>query len=106
MSHSLETHPETLHQGQPVFLLGYVDREMQLPFVEPYIFIEARTGDSNGGETTRWYFRRANSSAQAVKTALENGDVLSLDLEGLATLVDWVGLVAELADRLEAQRHG
>lgn len=106
MSHSLEDRSETLHRGQPVFLLGYHDRDMSLPFVEPYVFL----GVQNASEDSRarWYFQRADSFLANPVTDLgtaEGDDLLTVGREGLATFVDWVGLVAELAEGLERQRR-
>ena len=107
MSHSLESRPETLQPGKPVFLLGYHDREMRLPFVEPFVFLGVQEPD--GGSTARWYFQRAAASLRNAITDLNTAggdDVLTVDRDGLATLVDWAGLVAELAEGLERQRQG
>jgi hypothetical protein len=107
MSQSLESRPETLQRGQPVFRLGYHDREMGLPFVEPFLFLGVRR--ATGNSTTVWYFQRADSFLRSPITDMDTAggdDVLVVDRDGSATLVDWAGLVAELSERLETVRHG
>jgi hypothetical protein len=105
MSHSLESRPETLQRGQPVFLLGYHDREMRLPFVEPFVFLGVE--QAADGSAAAWYFQRAESFLRSPITdleAAEGDEVLAVGRDGLCTFVDWAGLVAELAEGLESQR--
>lgn len=105
MANTLDSNPEMMQLGQPAFLLGYHDRAMKFPFLQAYVFIgvERHTGMSG-----RWYFQQAEAYLQNPITNLANAngdEVLSVDQEGLATFVDWIGLVAELAERLEDQRR-
>lgn len=107
MSNSLESRSDSLTPGQPVFLLGYHDREMRLPFLEAYVFLGVRTQDEVQSE--RWCFQQAEaylrSPIESIEAAQSREGVLYADKEGLGTMVDWIGLVAELAERLEDQRR-
>ena len=103
MENTLENRASFLRRGQPVFLIGYHDREMRLPFVEPYVYIE--TTQPNEG-AAHWYFQKAESFVRdplnSASTCVGRDDVLEVGRDGLASLVDWPGLVAELTDGLDA----
>ena len=106
MSHSLDTRPESLKIGQPVFLLGYHDQAMRLPFVEAYVYIGEELRD--GTQPSVWCFQSAESYLKSpivdVEQSSPDADVLCLDRQGLATMVDWIGLVGELAAQLAKER--
>ncbi|MFZ1499898.1 MAG: hypothetical protein WAT33_08745 [Giesbergeria sp.] len=102
MTHSFENRSETLKPGQPVFLLGYHDHQMRLPFVESYIYIGRNLRDQD--KRMSWHFQRAEAFLRNPINDLQYSsfdELLSVDREGLGTLVDWKGLVAELTERME-----
>lgn len=102
MTYTLDNFPEQLTIGQPVFLLGYCDRDFKLPFVRPYIFIGVT--ESEEGRRKIWNFRSVKGAAdikEYPQVTESTSGVLSVDHNGLATFVDWNGLVKELSEKLE-----
>jgi hypothetical protein len=96
--------PESMYLGEPVFLLGYRDRQLMMPFVEPYVFIGVYS--TSEATSKRWYFQGASDylsapiSVARLPEARQEG-LLGLTREGLETMARWDDLVAELAERLD-----
>lgn len=100
MSNSLEKKILGLNPGQPVFLLGYHDREMRLPFVEAYVYLGSVQNQED--ELSSWFFQRAEAFLKNPIVNFQKNhsdDLLVVDRDGLCTFVDWEGLVAELSER-------
>jgi hypothetical protein len=95
--------PEFMRPGEPVFLLGYRDRQLRMPFVEPYVFVGVHS--TSEASSARWYFQRADAYLSAPVTVAsladaDEDDLLALSQEGLETMARWEDLVAELTERL------
>lgn len=102
MDHTLDFHHARLRAGDPAFLVGYHDRNLTLPFVEPYVFL-GRATDPAGA--VRFYFQAADDyvsepAREPWSESEKTADMLVADEEMLSTMVDWDGLAIEIQERL------
>lgn len=91
--------------GAIYFLVAYLDRALRVPKIETYFCVGRDAAEKV------WYFQRAESFVQngllSLADAPGNSDCLSLaDDEAGDGLLDWDGLVKELADNKAMQDQG
>lgn len=77
--------PEELVKNTVYFQLGYIDHELDIPFVEPYFF----RGITNFDGRTEYEFESAIPKRNTTLFLVE---------DGLETMFSLVGVVAELSE--------
>lgn len=91
-----------LKPGGIYFLVAYLDRSLRVPHISTYASV-GQDGDA-------WYFQDAESFVKDglldISAAVGHPDCLCLTAEGAADLLDWDGLVAELAENKSMQDQG
>ena len=89
--------------GRCYFLVGYLDRNFKLPFVQTYVFV-GREPQNASDEKTRYIFQDVHSyskfGAQRLSDDERRIDVMALDFDALETMLDREALAQEFA-RLE-----
>jgi hypothetical protein len=86
-------------EGRCYFLVGYLDRHFKYPFVETYVFLGPRS-DATGDDTdVLWIFQDVHSFFKYGEHRSSDDsrdiEVLSLDSEGLDTILDADALSGE-----------
>ena len=92
----IEMDNRNLEIGRCYFLVGYLDRQFKLPFIQSYVFLGREQRD---GSSTTWVFQDVHSffnfGEQRTSDDSKHIDVLALDESGLDTMLDAAGLTAE-----------
>jgi len=98
---------ELLVVGKCYFRLGYYDRNLSIPFVEPFIFIGK---DLYPDAIGYWFFQSAQEFLDGVSATsvdeCEKSGISGYCLEDLEGLVDWAGLIEELSGNKNIQDQG
>lgn len=89
------------------FRLGYYDRNLSVPFIETFFFLgkgmfEA-ADDSWFFQHAQYYLERA--SANTIQEC-ERAGIIELSSDDLEDIVDWDGLISELAENKRMQEEG
>jgi hypothetical protein len=82
-------------KGRCYFLVGYLDRQFKLPFIQSYVFV----GTESPAAGDRWVFQDVHSFSkygECHESDESKGiDVMLLDQDGLDTMLDSEALAEE-----------
>jgi hypothetical protein len=89
------------------FRLGYYDGNLSIPFIGTLFFLGQ---DIFGAASDVWFFQRAQcyldeASADTIDEC-ERAGIIELSSDDLEDIVDWEGLLSELAENNKMQDEG
>ena len=98
---------DSLRKDVVYFRLGYYDRNLSVPFIETLFFLGRGMFEA---ADDGWFFQHAQNylrhdSARIIEES-ERAGIVELSSDDLEDIVDWDGLISELAENKRMQDEG
>ena len=98
---------DSLRKEVCYFRLGYYDRNLSIPFVEPLFFLGKGLFETGGDNC---FFQHAQQYLEKVSAEMiedcDRAGIIELSADDLEDIVDWNGLISELVENKRMQDEG